>query len=114
MVQYEIVEEAIINSSLQFCSQNILQSPVTRDSTVYHSTQGILENESSDAIIYTFHPRLQINKHWRTTIRESRYRSNVILPSNRNFSVDSRAETRHVAVRLLREQASVLVAEGNR
>lgn len=63
MVQYEIVEEAIINSSLQFCSQNILQSPVTRDSTVYHSTQGILENESSDAIIYTFHPRLQINKH---------------------------------------------------
>lgn len=112
--QYEIVEEAIINSSLQFCSQNILQSPVTRDSTVYHSTQGILENESSDAIIYTFHPRLQINKHWRTTIRESRYRSNVILPSNRNFSVDSPAETRHVAVRLLREQASVLVAEGNR
>ena len=97
-----------------FVIQNILHSPVTRDSTVYRSTQGILENESSDAIIFTFHPRLQINKHWRTTIRESRYRSNVILPSNRNFSVDSRAETRHVAVRLLREQASVLAAEGNR
>lgn len=63
MVQYEIVEKAMINSSLQFCSQNILQSPVTQDSTVYRSTQGILENESSDTIIFTFHPRLQINKH---------------------------------------------------
>lgn len=81
--QYEIVEEAIINSSLQFCSQNILQSPVTRDSTVYHSTQGILENESSDAIIYTFHPRLQINKHWRhfanpVTAQTSSYRRTEI------------------------------------